>query len=674
MSRILAIVLMLVPMMISAQEWIPMGVLRGGSGEQAVASDDVQYMLLHRVLYRQDKDLIWREQSKLDDIGSMRAWGDTVVVIGEQYYFSSDGGKQWSTAPIEKGWKIMPNSPFAAFVEGINDSLVRVSVKDPITGQLSSKVFPMTGQPRPWAHYDWFAERDRIVMLGEWRSSSIPRRSLIIQVPAIDSDQWIANQFESIDSPTAVIGGGIMYGDGAQAIIERQGHLDTIKYNTLATEVSLFSGWICKAGDTWYHVHHVDSRSRKLYRYTEQKTWEIMDKVEIPLYSRPVGVQGDEIVFYAFYHGPYRYNVRKETIAVDNNGLSTPGTHFTNGRYVVTYDNNISSLSRIALVLDRPDEPQIVFDTVVKGNIRSAVLIGDVLWIAADSVYTYDPLTRTFTNEQFPAYTERERAYVSELPGGVGIAVTLPEDPRQTRYVRYRAHGSSTWSILAKIPTDSKTHSFVGTNDGYLIASQVSDFSPRPHYAQRYNMSGERIGDSVIIGMNYGNYYPSLLDFTLMGDKIYYGYSDVVNAVSTDQGATWTEISDPLNDLYLIPTPAGVWWKKDTALYFSSDDLQSVQSFAIPRSYSAFCLDHHCYGNTGYGLSYIKRPAVGVDEDIDRPLATSTNVTTAQLINVLGECIGTLPVVDGQLAPFDPTALPMQVLWAVWGERVVRVR
>jgi hypothetical protein len=674
MSRILAVVLMLVPMMISAQEWIPMGVLRGGSGEQAVASVDVQYMLLHRVLYRQDKDLVWREQSKLNDLGLMRAWGDTVVVIGEQYYFSSDGGKQWSTAPIQKGWKIMPNSPFAAFVVGVNDSLVRVSVKDPITGQLSSKVFPMTDQPPSWGHYEWFAERDRIVMLGEWRSNSKPMRSLVIQVPTIDSGRWIANQIESFGTPTAIIGGGFMYRDGTQAIIERQGHLDTINYNTLASEESFFGGWICKAGDTWYHVDHVDSRSRELYRYTAQKTWEIMDKVDIPLYLRPVGVQGDALIFSASYHGPYRYNVRKETIAVDNNGLSSPGLIFTNGRYVVTYDHNMSGLSRIALVLDRPDEPQVVFDTVVKGKIRSAELIGDVLWIAADSVYTYDPLTRTFTNEQFPAYSGSEIAYVSELPGGIGIAVMLPEDPRQVQYVRYRAYGSSTWSILARLPTTWTTHSFVGTNDGYLIVSIVQNSPTWSYYAHRYTMNGEKIGDSVNIGTKYGYNSTYEYDFVRMGNKIYYGSANFVNAVSTDQGATWTEISDPLNDQLLTPTPAGVWWAKDTTLHFSSDAMQSVQTFTIPPSLWSFCLDHHCYGNTGYGLSYIKRPAVGVDEAIDRPLATSTIVTTAQLINVLGECIGTLPVIDGQLAPFDPTTLPMQVLWAVWGEKVVRVR
>lgn len=99
-----------------------------------------------------------------------------------------------------------------------------------------------------------------------------------------------------------------------------------------------------------------------------------------------------------------------------------------------------------------------------------------------------------------------------------------------------------------------------------------------------------------------------------------------------------------------------------------------VPSIGIKGESVGLCLDFNCYTNTPYGLAYIKRPTVGVDEDIDPPSASTSNATTAQLINVLGECVGTLPVIDGQLSPFDPTTLPMQVLWAVWGERVVRVR
>ncbi len=675
MTTFLSLVLfVLIPALAAAQEWKPTGVLKGAFGNQTIASDETQFMLLAGVLYGQGPDRVWRERSKLNENGELRAWGDTIAVLGERYHLSSDGGIQWSTAPIEKGWKIMPNSSLVAFVEKANDSLVRVSVKDPITGQLSSKNFPMTDQPTSWGHYEWFAERDRIVLKSRWESNSIPLRSLVIQVPTIDSEGWIANEIESFGEPEAVIGGGVLYGDGSHLIIEQHGQFDTINYNNLAKQGGFAGDWLFKVGDTWCHIHEVSSLQSKLYRYTLQGTWEAVDQIEIPINGRIVGVQGEDLIFRAFNHGPYRIDLSHMTAAADNNGLASNGRVFTNGRYIVAYDSHISGLSRIALLLDRPDKPHVVIDTVVKGNIRSAELISDVLWIAADSVYSYDPQTRSFTNEQFPEYSAKERAYVSALPGGVGIAVTLPENPRQVQDVRYRAHGSSTWSILSKLPNTWPTHSFVGTIDGYLIASQESSFSPTPRYAERYNMSGEKIGDSVNIGWNYT--YPTTYDhdFIRMGDKIFYGIYDFVNAVSTDEGATWTEISDPLNDLYLTPTPEGVWWAKDSSLCFSSDIMQTVQTFRIPPAYSAFCLDHHCFGTTVYGLSYIKRPTVSVDEPPFQSLTAIFPGSTAQIINVLGESVGTLQVVDGLLAPFDPSQLPMQPLWAVSGNVVVRVR
>lgn len=355
-------------------------------------------------------------------------------------------------------------------------------------------------------------------------------------------------------------------------------------------------------------------------------------------------------------------------------GISRGGWMITNGQYIASYPFDSQEPNRIGLVLDAPNGPQVLIDTIFGGELRDVAFIGNTLWVVADSVFSIDPVTRTVAYEGFSNYMKLTPVKISSLPGGIGIAVGFG--------VWFRADGSMNWEKIADVPAHLTEHALVGTDDGFLLVATepADDMQLYPMYAVRFTMDGQRIGDSILIGDQFPRNELSEHGLVRQGANIYFTTYEGANAVSTDQGATWSIVSSPLKRQSLTSTPSSLWWPADSLVYFSDPLSLQAHAYAIPPigesgfHRQAFCLDHSCYTVTELGISYITRPTVGVDENTDRPSPSTSNATTAQLINVLGELVGTLTVVDGQLAPFDPTTLPMQVLWAVWGEKVVRVR
>lgn len=360
-------------------------------------------------------------------------------------------------------------------------------------------------------------------------------------------------------------------------------------------------------------------------------------------------------------------------------GAEGGGQLVTNGRYLAVYPSGQfeqEMANHIVIVHDLPSGPEIVIDTIITGELRDVAFIGDTLWVVADSVFSIDPVTRRTTYEGFSKYVRYTEVAVAALPGGIGIAVDFA--------VWYRAYGSTDWVILANVRWELTQHALLGTDDGFLLVSTVpdDDIMLYPFYAHRFTMDGTQLGDSVTIGTQFSRNDLAIRahDLIRQGSAIYLTTFEGANVVSTDQGATWTTVSSPLNSEECTPTPTALWWPKDSLMYFSDPLRQNIYAYAIPpiggsMDYrQAVCLDHSCYTYTELGLSYIPRPVVSVAEDHTSRTTFDSTATTAQIINVLGEHVGTLPIINGLLAPFDPSQLPLQPLWAVSGDVVVRVR
>jgi hypothetical protein len=346
---------------------------------------------------------------------------------------------------------------------------------------------------------------------------------------------------------------------------------------------------------------------------------------------------------------------------------------FTDGRYVVAYDHERGH--NLAIHEDTPDGARLLFDTVMTSEITSAYLIGDSVWVVADSIYTVDLATLAWTNTRFPiAFNRYWGAGVSALPNGVGILCE--------RSVYYREYGSTVWQrIDTNRSEQAESEVFVGTDDGYMmIQSEGYDIDLVYLYAVRFTMSGELIGAKSFIGGGYSWGTLGRRGMRRLGGTCYFTINHRPDAYSADDGSSWYA---DIGRIVIGITPSALWsyrsnGAKDGIASFSDDlgatwSFMSVPNFTPYEIDQLFCLDHHCYAMGREGVMTTPRPTVSVQESSERPQPRLIG-ESAVVYNVLGEIVATLPIIDGVLAPYEMSMLPMQPLWAVAGGVAVRIR
>jgi hypothetical protein len=651
-------------MLLHGQEWNVLGLPAGTYYNVVVASDTAMYYASGH-LHRQGADRKWRQLREVGDVGRLDAWGDTVVLLtSASCEMSTDAGVTWRTASVQGFNLIMPGTERVVKTGPATDTTIGLMICEPF-----KNVCVQTIIPKQNPSYDLYVCRGLAAVVYR-RADSLWMSMLYM--PTMDTTTWRREERRIASRPIDVVGAdGLAYlQDTALVYIRTEGE-DTLHIRR--DMIRQYADYqVCRYVDGWVMRTMVQTDAQ-FYRSDDGVAWENVTGLMPQYYCWISGVQGNHIIVTTDAAGPIRMDAKTGVVSRDVLGLGHRAEMFTDGRYVVVYDHDKDH--NLAILEDMPDGAQLLFDTVMTSMITGVYLIGDSVWVVADSVYSLDLVTRAWSNERFPMSINRYRsAGVSALPGGVGIY--------HEGAVYYRVHGDTSWQ---RIDTNRREYVepevFVGTDDGYMmIRSEGYDIDLEYLYALRFTMSGDLIGTRSLIGDGYSWGTLGQRGLRRVGNTYYLTINHRPGPYSTDHGSTWFT---GIGAFELGCTPSALWGfdasNPSTCLAGFSTDLgttwkiMSVPDFTPYRIDQLFCLDHHCYAMGEDGVMTIPRPTVGVQEEhTEQP--TLLPGDRAVVYNALGEMVAALPVIDGVLAPYDLSILPMQPLWAVSGGVVVRVR
>lgn len=659
----LAILLVLSTMLLHGQEWNVLGLPAGTYGAISVASDTAMYTRSDGTLYRQGADRQWKRSSEHGWIADHCAWDDTVVVLSSQYKLSTDAGVTWNTAVLSRDFRVMPHSTLAAKLSGFDGKTINVDICEPLENTCLSTTVAVEGNST-----GWIVDRGLIAV---WPAKLDTFRLSLLYVPELDSATWRREERIIRSTPTEVVGGGMAYLDDTLLIVIAEDGDDTLQLSTDML-LGIANYQLCRSGAAWL-LRTMTSENVQFFRSDSGREWqEVLPSVP-QLNGSMQGVQANEVILLSFPIGPHRMNVTTGHVARDANGIGHRSEMFTDGRRVVLY--GLQTSSELVILEDTPDVARTMIDTILFSTINGVYLIGDSAWVVTDSVFSVDLNTMKWSYEGYQ--TNYQQAIVAALPGGIGLL--------HMARVLYRAYGTTEWIRIDTIQSPRfESDALIGTDDGYLVVySEGYDIDLQRLYSLRFTLEGSLIGESGFIGDRYSWNTFGRRGLRRFGDVHYFTTSHSADAVSTDHGASWRRLDDWYESGLIGVTPTAIWkWyyqsgEHDIAMS-SADHGERWSRFLIPdvapyQVDQLFCLDHHCYAMGEDGVMTIPRPTVGVQEEhTEQP--TLLPGDRAVVYNALGEMVAALPVIDGVLAPYDLSILPMQPLWAVSGGVVVRVR
>lgn len=659
----LAVLVMLSPLLMHGQEWDVLGLPRGTGYGMVVASDTAMYYP-NGHLYRQGADRKWRQQREIGPIRDIEAWGDTVMLLTPSAFeMSVDAGVTWRTADAKSFTLIMPGTDRVVKFGRTTDTTIGVTMCEPFRETCVETILP-----KETTSYQTYVSEG---MIAIYYKRADRQMLSVLYAPSLDTTTWRREEREITSIPINVIGGAISYLQDTSVIYIWGGGEDTLHLRqSMITDVANYQ--LCRY-DTGWILRTLIQTDTRLYRSEDGDHWSDVTELQERYYFWMSGVQGDELVFTNELAGPFRIDLNTGVVTRDVVGFGHRSEMFTDGRYVVVYDHERDR--NLAILEDTPDGARLLFDTVLTSEITSAYLIGDSVWVVADSIYTVDLATLAWTNTRFPiAFNRYWGAGVSALPNGVGILCE--------RSVYYREYGSTVWQ---RIDTNRSEHAvsevFVGTDDGYMmIQSEGYDIDLEYLYAVRFTMSGELIGAKSLIGGDYSWGTWGQRGLRRVGDTYFFTINHRPGPHSTDVGSSWFEGSVAF-DQGLTTSALWLYGSSHTGdgIAVFSDDLGATWSFMSVPNFTPyeidqlFCLDHHCYAMGREGVMTTPRPTVSVQESSEKPQPRLVG-ESAVVYNVLGEAVATLPIIDGVLAPYEMSVLPMQPLWAVAGGVAIRIR
>lgn len=662
MKLVLAIALCIVPVFVNGQEWRVLGLPRGAASGMVVASDTVMYYPYGH-LYRQGADRKWRQQREIGPIRDIEAWGDTVMLLTPSALeMSVDAGMTWRTADAESFNVIMPGTERVIKFSNTTKTTIGVTICEPFSG-----VCVETTMPRGTFSFQTYESNG---LIGVYNGTGDVRMLSLLYMPSLDTTTWRREDRVITSMPIRTVGGGITYFRDSSLIYIRSTGEDTLRLRGDMVRKNA-DYQLCRYAGGWV-LRTVAVGDAQFFRSNDGDSWQDVTQL-LPSYNcRMSGVQGNDIIITTDEAGPYRMDINTGVITMDVVGLGHRSEMFTDGRYVVVYDHERDR--NLVILEDTPDGARLLFDTVLTSEITSAYLIGDSAWVVADSVYTIDLATGTWTNENFamdPA--QRGGTGVAALPSGIGIY--------HGRSVFYRQYSTSTWNrIDANQTMKADPEVFIGTDDGFmLITSESENYYSEYLHALRFTMSGEMIGMPSKIGDLFPDMTQGRRALRRMGSNYFFTTNHRAGFLSTDVGRTWLSLS-AADDIAITPT--ALWWNYTLAydeLTKFTNDLGASWKFVDmpePSTYEIdqlFCLDHHCYAMGREGVMTTPRPTVSVQDSSESPQSRLVG-ESAVVYNGLGEIVATLPIIDGVLAPYEMSMLPMQPLWAVAGGVAIRIR
>ncbi len=660
MKLVLTTMLCIAPSLVTGQGWDLIGLPKGKMGRHVIASDTVQVMSSEGLLYRQGADRTWRRMMDVPMYSTYGAWGDTIVALTPEYMRTTDAGMTWERAELPRGYVVMPHSPYVVRVERSAVQGTDVTVCNPLHDRCVTKNLPdLDGYRSPILD-------DGVIALPLVDDESI--HLTILTLPSMDTSEWQRDDRVVPRFLIEVPGGGLAYRvDTTIVFVSKHGESTLHVRRDMMPSNNTYQ--VTRSQDWWLLMTR-RAQVSTLYRSSNGKDWEAIATGTAIKDAQMFGVQGDDLVLSMPDVGPHRLTLSRSVISRDAFGLGHRGELFTDGRYVVSYD--IRSRSGMLTILeDTPLGSRVVVDTLLSSMVSNVFLIGDSAWVVADSVYSVDLMTKVWSNEGFKPSSGESYSSIAALPGGIGIL--------HLGRIYFRPSGDTTWERIDTNRTKSiSSDALIGTEDGYLVVeSEGWNIDLEILHSVRYTMAGDLVGTPGFIGDQYYWLSAGRRSYRRFGDTYYFTIGHCVGPFSTDVGASWKSTRQ------LGITPAALWWfdpiatRSETA-EFSTNLGESWNRISIPdvapyEIDQLFCLDHHCYAMGVDGMMTIPRPTVGVQEPSEKHQQRLEG-ESAVVCNVLGEVVATLPIMDGVLAPYEMSMLPMQPLWAVAGGVAIRIR